>query len=145
MAWPPGYHIAGRPLSGIIPLSHTKSEPTQHHRERLAMSTVIPILLEAERTSFLEAALRRGATGRGDKAVSGVALRGNASSRSAPGKNVPGGMPVTSNDPGHPSVHVVGRARVAKPPIRSVKSRIVPEPDQIQSPPQVRQDLPHRT
>jgi hypothetical protein len=42
---------------------------------------------------------------------------------------------------GQPITAVVGRARVIKP-IRSVKSRIVPEPDQIQSPPPVRQSRP---
>jgi hypothetical protein len=48
------------------------------------------------------------------------------------------GEPISNNDPGHPDVRVVGRARpgaTSKPIQRSMKSKIVPEPDQIQSPP----------
>jgi len=91
----------------------------------------------------------------GDRVISGASSRGDASSRGASSRsapstvNVPGGMPITHNFSGQPSVQVVGRGRLAKPirskPVQSMKSKIVPEPDQIQSAPPVRQDLPHRT
>jgi len=55
-----------------------------------------------------------------------------------------GGGPITNNSLGRPEVRVVGRSRPAKP-IHSVKSKIVPEPDQIQSAPPVRPTLPHQT
>jgi hypothetical protein len=48
------------------------------------------------------------------------------------------GEPISHNStPGRPDVTVVGRARPSTMahPIRSAKSKIVPEPDQIQSPP----------
>ena len=46
-----------------------------------------------------------------------------------------GGDFITRNPAGQPEVTMVGRSRPTKPPIRSTKSAIVPEPDQIQSPP----------
>jgi hypothetical protein len=58
------------------------------------------------------------------------------------------GTPVSHNStPGRPDVTVVGRARPSTMahPIRSAKSKIVPEPDQIQSAPPVRPTLPHQT
>ena len=123
------------------------------------MSTVVGIIMEAERTSFLEEVLRPerfvDADRGDDRVISGASSRGDASSRGASSRsapstvNVPGGMPVTNNFSGQPSVHVVGRGRLAKPirskPVQSMKSKIVPEPDQIQSEPPVRSDLPHRT
>ena len=60
-----------------------------------------------------------------------------------PDPHVAGG-PITNNSLGRPEVRVVGRSRPAKP-IHSVKSKIVPEPDQIQSAPPVRPTLPHQT
>jgi hypothetical protein len=45
-----------------------------------------------------------------------------------------GGDLITNNTPGRPSVSMIGRSRPTKP-IQSGKSKIVPEPDQIQSPP----------
>jgi hypothetical protein len=45
-----------------------------------------------------------------------------------------GGDLITNNTPGRPDITSVGRARPTKP-IQSVKSKIVPEPDQIQSAP----------
>jgi hypothetical protein len=45
-----------------------------------------------------------------------------------------GGDLITNNTPGRPSVSMIGRSRPAKP-IQSGKSKIVPEPDQIQSAP----------
>ena len=120
------------------------------------MSTVVGIIMEAVRTSFLEEVLRPerfvDADRGDDRVISGASpsSRGDASSGSAPSTvNVPGGMPITHNFSGQPSVHVVGRGRLAKPirskPVQSMKSKIVPEPDQIQSEPPVRSDLPHRT
>jgi len=119
------------------------------------VSTVIEILKATEEVllpdgrRILVAALERVVDAdRGDRVISSASSssRGDASSRSAPSTvNVPGGMPVTNNFSGQPSVHVVGRGRVVKPPMWSMKSKIVPEPDQIQSAPPVRQDLPHRT
>ena len=54
-----------------------------------------------------------------------------------------GGAPITNNAPGR-----AGRAggrqlsATSEAPIRSVKSRIVPEPDQIQSAPPTRREIP---
>ena len=125
------------------------------------MSTIVEILKATEevllpdgRRILAAAVLERvvDADRGGDRVISGASSssRGNTSSRSAPSTvNVPGGMPITHNFSGQPSVHVVGRGRLAKPirskPVQSMKSKIVPEPDQIQSAPPVRQDLPHRT
>jgi hypothetical protein len=53
----------------------------------------------------------------------------------------PIGTPITNNSPGRPEVRVVGRSRPAKP-IQSVKSKIMPEPDQVQSAPPVRKEIP---
>jgi hypothetical protein len=84
------------------------------------MSTITRIIMEAEATSSrLDSELRR---------------QGSVSADA----------PIANNFSGRPDVHVVGRARLAKP-IRSVKSRIVPEPNQVQSAPPVRPALPHRT
>ena len=97
------------------------------------MSLITRIILEAEtvsareamrtawRASMAQAALRREPAGRRSDP------RANTSPTGA-------GAPTGNNSPGQPVVHVVGRARAAKP-IRSVKSRIVPEPDQVQSEP----------
>jgi hypothetical protein len=40
------------------------------------------------------------------------------------------GTPINNNDPSRPDLSVIGRAREIKP-VRSAKSKIVPEPDQI--------------
>ena len=50
-----------------------------------------------------------------------------------PGRPDPIGTPISNNSLGQPEVRVVGRARPSAKPIRSAKSQIVPEPDQIQS------------
>ena len=94
------------------------------------MSTVIEILKATEEVllpdgrRILVAALERVVDAdRGDRVISGASpsSRG-ASSRSAPSTvNVPGGMPVTNNFSGQPNMHVVGRGRVVKPPIWSMK------------------------
>ena len=74
------------------------------------MSTVTKLVLEAERESA-EEALR-------------LALRG---------------APTGNNSLGRPDVRMVGRSPRPTTPIRSVKSAIVPEPDQVRSEP------PHRS
>ena len=48
----------------------------------------------------------------------------------------------SNNSPGRPDVRVVGRSPQPAKPIRWVKSRIVPEPDQIQSATPVRGEIP---
>jgi hypothetical protein len=114
-----------------------------------AMST-IEILREAEVTltiSLVEAlakALRRERQER-RLAGSGLGRRPAVLDRSRPaGPGEAGpvrtGAPITNNFAGQPTVQVVGRARPAKP-IRPMKSRIVPEPDQIQSKP-LRRSMP---
>jgi hypothetical protein len=55
-----------------------------------------------------------------------------------------GGDLITNNTPGRPDVTAIGRSRPTKP-VQSGKSKIVPEPDQLQSEPPVRPTLPHRT
>jgi hypothetical protein len=114
------------------------------------MSTITRIIMEAERTSALEAMwLMREEALRASLARKTTALRQEPAARQVTrqGKTgmMPIGTPITNNNSsGQPEVRVVGRARPAKP-IQSVKSKIVPEPDQIQSRPPVRPDLPHRT
>ena len=109
------------------------------------MSTIVKLVLEAERASRVEAseeALRQ-------------ALRQSLQRSRQEQERVRAGCdprvaspdqagPIGNNSPGRPVVHVVGRARAANP-IRSAKSRIVPEPDQTQSTPPVRPALPHWT
>jgi hypothetical protein len=48
------------------------------------------------------------------------------------GRPDPIGAPIANNSQGQPEVRVVGRARPAKP-IRTAKSGVVPEPDQVTS------------
>ena len=90
------------------------------------MSTTVRTMLEAERESA--------------KAAIGLALRQASHKRQErPDATLP-------NNPSPPTdVHAVGRVSHPTKPIRSVKSEIVLEPDQIQSKPPVRSDLPHRT
>ena len=82
------------------------------------MSTTVGAILEAERESA--------------KAAIGLALR-QAS------------LDLPSNPSLPTNVHAVGRVSHPAKPIRSVKSAVVPEPDQIQSAPPVRPTLPHQT
>jgi len=92
------------------------------------MSLITRIILEAEAASCWEAL--------GTLAQQGL-LRASAGRRSDPRANpspTGAGAPTGNNSPGQPVVQVVGQARPAKP-IRSTKSRIAPEPDQIQSAP----------
>jgi hypothetical protein len=51
------------------------------------------------------------------------------------GRVVVGGDLISNNSPGRPDVTMVGRVSRPAKPIQSVKSKIVPEPDQIQSAP----------
>ena len=105
------------------------------------MSTTVGAILEAERESA--------------KAEIGLALRQasldpSKRGRQEPGRQEPGRQErpdatVPSNPSPPTNVHAVGRVSHPAKPIRSVKSAIVPEPDQIQSAPPVRLDLPHRT
>jgi hypothetical protein len=78
-----------------------------------------------------------GGGGGGDDASSTTRAAGPAAARV--GSSPTGvGAPISHNStPGRPDVTVVGRARPSTMahPIRSAKSKIVPEPDQIQSPP----------
>jgi hypothetical protein len=110
------------------------------------MSTVVGVIIEAETRSALEARNRTDNKRGGGGSVGGNGGRAgiDAGTRDGSGgaTTVRGvGAPFTNNDPGRPDVHVVGRARAVKP-IRSVKSQIVPEPDQIQSAPSVRPTRP---
>jgi hypothetical protein len=52
------------------------------------------------------------------------------------------GVPITNNAPGRPEVRVVGRSPQPAKPIRSAKSAIVPEPDQVRSEPASRRSTP---
>ena len=90
------------------------------------MSTTVGAILEAERESA--------------KAAIGLALRQASHKRQErPDATVP------SNPSPPTNVHAVGRVSHPAKSIRSVKSAIVPEPDQIQSAPPVRPTLPHQT
>ena len=103
------------------------------------MSTVTRIILEAEATSAreamraaMQAAARQADSRRGP--VGQEPLRQEPDPGSHPDPHV-SGVPISNNSPGRPDVHVVGRSPRSTKPIRSVKSRIVPEPDQVQSGP----------
>jgi len=100
------------------------------------MSTTVGAILEAERESA--------------KAAIGLALRQASLDPSKRGRQEPGRQErpdatVPSNPSPPTNVHAVGRVSRPAKPIRSVKSAIVPEPDQIQSAPPVRPTLPHQT
>jgi hypothetical protein len=137
------------------------------------MNTFVEIVLEAERESVkelmgrmreeaLRAAMRAAAQA---SLAQKTALRQEpgrqGSGRQEPGRQEPGrqnseprvadsgrvvrvGGDFVYNNSGRPDVTMVGRARPTKP-IQSVKSKIVPEPDQIQSARPVRPAPPHRT
>ena len=83
----------------------------------------------------------------GSTQVGGDLATNNSQNRSGPpagGSRQVSGGPVTNNPLGRAGVTMVGRSRPTKP-MQSGKSKIVPEPDQIQSAPPVRPTLPHRT
>jgi hypothetical protein len=112
------------------------------------MSTVTRIILEAEAASSreamraaLRASVRQAASRR--EPTRQEPVRQDSRPGSRPGPSMSG--PIGNNSLGQPDVHMVGRSPQPAKPIRSMKSRIVPEPDQIQSAPPVRSDLPHRT
>ena len=118
------------------------------------MSTVTRIILEAERESVKEflGLVREEAL----RAAMRAALQASLARRTASRREPMRQEPTPGNrrpDPslvnhgasdGRSEVRAVGRARPAKP-IRSAKSAIVPEPDQVQSAPPVRPTLPHWT
>ena len=95
------------------------------------MSTTVGAILEAERESA--------------KAAIGLALRQASLDPSKRGRQERPDATVPSNPSPPTNVHAVGRVSHPAKPIRSVKSAIVPEPDQIQSAPPVRPTLPHHT
>ena len=100
------------------------------------MSTTVGAILEAERESAKAAiglALAAGLAGPQQTGASGAGASGATDAT------------VPSNPSPPTNVHAVGRVSHPAKPIRSVKFAIVPEPDQIQSAPPVRLDLPHRT
>jgi hypothetical protein len=118
------------------------------------MSTVTRVIMEAEAASSeqavrqsLRAALqelaRQGVlrvrtnrpAGPGEAGPAGPGVAGPARVGGA-GSSGGVGAPIANNSPGRPDVRVVGRSpQPAKPIRRSMKSRIVPEPDQVQSEP----------
>ena len=93
------------------------------------MSTVIPILMEAERLSFLEDVLRRQQPG--SRAANSARRQGRDARPGTPYGASYGNARDT--DMGRPEVRAVGRSSGPANPIRSAKSKIVPEPDQVQS------------
>jgi len=128
------------------------------------MSTVTRIILEAERESVKEflGLVREEALRAAMRAAAQASLaRKTTALRQEPVHQEPVHQqpmrrepdPGSHPDPslvnhgasgGRSEVRAVGRARPAKP-IRSAKSAIVSEPDQVQSAPPVRPTLPHRT
>ena len=112
------------------------------------MSTVTRIMLEAETASAMD--FMRAVMGEEGLRVAMQAAARQTASRRGPVHQEPGpgsrrpdprvgagssmSGPISNNSPGRPDVTMVGRSRPAKP-IQSVKSKIVPEPDQIQSKP----------
>ena len=117
------------------------------------MSFLTKVMLEAEDTSAREA-MRAAMREEGLRAAMQTAAR-QADSRRGPVHQEPGpgsrrpdprvgagssmSGPISNNSPGRPDVTMVGRSPRPAKPIQSVKSRIVPEPYQIQSAP------PHRS
>ena len=113
------------------------------------MSTVTRIMLEAEAASGREA-MRAAMREERLRAAMQAAAR-QADSRRGPVHQEPGpgsrrpdprvgagssmSGPISNNSPGRPDVTMVGRSPRPAKPIQSVKSRIVPEPYQIQSAP----------
>jgi hypothetical protein len=124
------------------------------------MSVLTRTLLEAETISareYMRAAMREEGLRAAMRAASQASLARRTALRQEPAHQEPGHQEPTPDnrrpDPsltnhgaagGRSEVRAVGRARPAKP-IRSAKSAIVPEPDQLQSEPPVRPTLPHRT
>jgi hypothetical protein len=107
------------------------------------MSLLTRIIMEAERISALEFIREEGL-----RAVMQAAAR-QANMRREPTRQEPApagparvGTPITDNPAGQPVVSVVGRATRPTKPIRSTKSTVVPEPDQLQSAPPTRRSSP---
>ena len=121
------------------------------------MSTITRIIMEAERTSYLEEALRQVRRGR-DQGMRALAAHAPAARVGAhhPDMRPPDTRPLDARRPdarppdarspeegrpgsardmdmGRPMAIGIGRAHPTGRPIRSAKSQIVPEPDQIKS------------
>jgi hypothetical protein len=111
------------------------------------MSLLTRIIMEAERDSALQELARHGLlrvrTNRpaGPGEAGPVRVGGAGPTRAGSSKQVGStsptgvGTPISNNSAGRPDVHVIGRSPQPAKPIRSTKSQIVPEPDQIQSAP----------
>jgi hypothetical protein len=125
------------------------------------MSTIISILREAEMVQLPDGRIMRAAdleraeqvacvserSARARGFSGGSSFSGSSGFGSGGGSSSGGlaniGVAVSDNsNPGNPSVRVVGRARPGSKPIQTAKSKIVPEPDQIQSKPPTRQNRP---
>jgi hypothetical protein len=124
------------------------------------MSTIISVLREtemvrlpdgrtmlaadAERADRLEEALLRERREREARGFSGASGFSGGRSFGSGGGDSSGlaNTPISNSFSNHPDVRVVGRARPGSvKPIQTAKSKIVPEPDQIQSKP-TRSDRP---
>jgi hypothetical protein len=122
------------------------------------MSTIISVLRETEMVQLPDGRImraadlewldrmeeERAARARGFSGGKGFSGGSSFSSGGSGGGSGPAniGAAVSDNsDPSNPVVRAVGRARPSKP-IQTVKSKIVPEPDQIQSKPPTRQNRP---
>jgi hypothetical protein len=108
------------------------------------MSVLISTILEAERASWLEDALlrERERQERAARGFSGGKSFSGGDGFGSGGGSGPANTPVSNSASNNPSVHVIGRARPGSmKPIQTAKSKIVPEPDQIQSKP-TRSDRP---
>ena len=114
------------------------------------MSFLTKVMLEAEGDSAMD--FMRAVMGKeGLRVAMQAALTRQADSRRGPVHQEPGpgsrrpdprvgagssmSGPISNNSPGRPDVTMVGRSPRPAKPIQSVKSRIVPEPYQIQSAP----------
>jgi hypothetical protein len=119
------------------------------------MSLLTRIIMEAERASArefireegLRAAMQAAARQANTRRASIRQEPAPAGQRADPrvtGRTRVGGVgaPITNNSAGQPTVSVVGRSPRPTKPIRSMKSRIVPEPGQIQSKPPTRAEIP---
>jgi hypothetical protein len=130
------------------------------------MSLLTRIIMEAERASAWEFIREEGLRAAMQAAARQADLRVRTNRPAGPGEAGPvrvggasptragsskqvcsssptgAGTPISNNSPGRPDVRVVGRSPQPTKPIQSVKSKIVPEPDQIQSAPPTRREIP---
>ena len=104
------------------------------------MSTITRVIIEAETVSareFIRAVMGE----EGLRAAMQAAAR-QADSRRGPVRQEPGHQKPASVEPLPSEVRTVGRSPRSTKPIRSTKSTIVPDPDQLQSAPPVRREIP---